>query len=118
MTLSREGRRSKVELGKENLYFLPLAVPYRGFFELSNTLIWYLKNARPFNLSPIPTTYHRVGEKKCGERRSGGAEELKKRELIIFGYKAQEIPPKISPHPLTPTIYHLPHITYHLTSTT
>ncbi|NEP60542.1 MAG: hypothetical protein F6K31_26665 [Symploca sp. SIO2G7] len=23
-----------------------------------------------------------------------------KRELIIFGYKAQEIPPKISPHPL------------------
>jgi len=28
---------------------------------------------------------------------SGGAEERrKKRELIIFGYKAQEIPPKIS----------------------
>jgi len=45
-------------------------------------------------------------EGKRGERRSGGAEELgklrelrklrKKRELIIFGYKAQEIPPKIS----------------------
>ncbi|NES21848.1 MAG: hypothetical protein F6K41_23720 [Symploca sp. SIO3E6] len=41
----------------------------------------------------------------CGERRSGGAEERrswgaeklkKKRELIIFGYKAQEIPTKIS----------------------
>ncbi|NES23831.1 MAG: hypothetical protein F6K41_34170 [Symploca sp. SIO3E6] len=31
------------------------------------------------------------------EQRSGGAEELgKKRELIIFGYNAQEIPPKIS----------------------
>jgi len=38
-----------------------------------------------------------VREKRCGERRSGGAEELgKKRELIIFGYKAQEIPRKIS----------------------
>ncbi|NES20274.1 MAG: hypothetical protein F6K41_15405 [Symploca sp. SIO3E6] len=42
-----------------------------------------------------------MGERKKGwgaeERRSGGAEELgKKRELIIFGYNAQEIPPKIS----------------------
>jgi len=53
----------------------------------------------------------RVSEKKGGERRSGGAEgrrgggaegrssgaaEEKGRRLIIFGYKAQEIPPKIS----------------------
>jgi len=30
------------------------------------------------------------------EQRSGGAEEEEKRELIIFGYKVQEIPPKIS----------------------
>ncbi|NES24082.1 MAG: hypothetical protein F6K41_35525 [Symploca sp. SIO3E6] len=54
-----------------------------------------------------------MSEKKGGERRSGGAEERrsggaeerrsrgaeerrKKRELIIFGYNAQEIPPKIS----------------------
>ncbi|NES23248.1 MAG: hypothetical protein F6K41_31105 [Symploca sp. SIO3E6] len=38
-----------------------------------------------------------MSEKKGGERRSGGAGELsKKRELIIFGYNAQEIPPKIS----------------------
>ncbi|NES19336.1 MAG: hypothetical protein F6K41_10505 [Symploca sp. SIO3E6] len=54
-----------------------------------------------------------MGERKKGggaeERRSGGAEERrsggvgelsKKRELIIFGYKAQEIPPKISFTPL------------------
>jgi len=42
-----------------------------------------------------------VSEKKGGERRSGGAEEQrKKRELIMLGYKAQEIPPKISPHPV------------------
>jgi len=49
---------------------------------------------------PTPTNY-KLGERKIGwgaeERRSGGAEEQrKKRELIIFGYKAQEIPPKIS----------------------
>ncbi|NES19929.1 MAG: hypothetical protein F6K41_13590 [Symploca sp. SIO3E6] len=46
-----------------------------------------------------------MSEKKGGERRSGGAEvrrsggaeeRRKKRELIIFGYNAQEIPPKIS----------------------
>ncbi|NES24378.1 MAG: hypothetical protein F6K41_37085 [Symploca sp. SIO3E6] len=38
--------------------------------------------------------------RRCGGaevRRCGGAEELgNKRELIIFGYNAQEIPPKIS----------------------
>jgi len=44
------------------------------------------------------------GERKKGwgaeEQRSRGAEERrKKKELIMFGYKAQEIPPKISPHP-------------------
>jgi len=39
----------------------------------------------------------RVSEKKGGEQRSWGAEvRRKKRELIMFGYKAQEIPPKIS----------------------
>jgi len=43
-----------------------------------------------------------VSEKKGGERRSRGAEEQRsggrreKGELIIFGYKAQKIPPKIS----------------------
>ncbi|NES25532.1 MAG: hypothetical protein F6K41_43215 [Symploca sp. SIO3E6] len=46
-----------------------------------------------------------MSEKKGGVRRSGGAEVRrsggaevlgKKRELIIFGYNAQEIPPKIS----------------------
>ena len=61
------------------------------------------------------------GERKKGwgaeEQRSGGAEERsKKRELIIFGYKAQEIPPKISftPYHLTPSTYHLTPNTYHL----
>jgi len=38
-----------------------------------------------------------VGSRGAEERRSRGAEELgKKRELIIFGYLAQEIPPTIS----------------------
>jgi len=37
-----------------------------------------------------------VSEKKGGEQRCRGAEEEEKRELVIFGYKAQEIPPKIS----------------------
>ncbi|NES21280.1 MAG: DUF4157 domain-containing protein, partial [Symploca sp. SIO3E6] len=54
---------------------------------------------------PTPNPSQGVSEKKGGERRSGGAEERrsrgaeerrKKRELIIFGYNAQEIPPKIS----------------------
>jgi len=50
-----------------------------------------------------------VSEKKGGERRGRGAEEQRsggrreKGELIIFGDKAQKIPPKISftlcPHP-------------------
>ncbi|NER19281.1 MAG: hypothetical protein F6J96_00640 [Symploca sp. SIO1C2] len=41
-----------------------------------------------------------MGSRGAEERRRWGAGELgKKRELIIFGYKAQEIPPKISPHP-------------------
>jgi len=39
------------------------------------------------------------GAEGAGE--AEGAEELKKkRELIMFGYKAQEISPKISPHPV------------------
>ncbi|NEP60022.1 MAG: hypothetical protein F6K31_23960 [Symploca sp. SIO2G7] len=39
-----------------------------------------------------------MSEKKGGELRELGelGELGKKRELIIFGYKAQEIPPKIS----------------------
>jgi len=38
-----------------------------------------------------------VGSGGAEEQRSRGVEERrKKRELIIFGYKAQEIPPKIS----------------------
>ncbi|NEP56187.1 MAG: hypothetical protein F6K31_04065 [Symploca sp. SIO2G7] len=70
-------------------------------------------------------TSRRVSEKKGGELGELG-ELRKKRELIIFGYKAQEIPPKISPHPFAPPIEseklsllntcHLPPTTYHLSS--
>jgi len=34
------------------------------------------------------------------EGAEGAEERRKKRELIIWGYKAQEIPLKISPHPV------------------
>jgi len=50
----------------------------------------------------------RVGSGGAEERGSWKAQELRKnRELIIFGYKTQEIPPKISFTPGNRIKYHV-----------